>query len=160
MLIKVIHASNSRKSFSFEFDANAFLLASEQEIDSTVLKRVQDMVYRWKRDGQINPSDSSITHQQYITILEMFKSAGMGDWLLPFRQETTRTDRSEATPIEARSKLGLSIAEMASLMGVHRDTWGKWERGQRQPDQAAVRLMQTLVWIAENGLLEAYKASI
>lgn len=54
------------------------------------------------------------------------------------------------TPAEARQKLGLSIAEMARAMGVHRDTWGKWERGAREPDNAAMRLMELLCWLHEN----------
>lgn len=48
---------------------------------------------------------------------------------------------------EARQKLGLSIAEMAQACGVHRQTWTKWERGERSPDAAAVRLISLLVWL-------------
>ena len=51
------------------------------------------------------------------------------------------------TPAEARQKLGLSREEMATAMGVHYETWAKWEREQRQPDKAAVKLMTTLLWL-------------
>lgn len=51
------------------------------------------------------------------------------------------------TPQEARQKLGLSIAEMAQACGVHRQTWTKWERGEREPDKAAQRLIKVLVWL-------------
>lgn len=53
------------------------------------------------------------------------------------------------TPTEARQKLGLSIAEMARAMGVHRQTWTKWERGERQPDKASLQLMQLLCWLRD-----------
>lgn len=53
-------------------------------------------------------------------------------------------------PAEARQKLGLSRAEMARAMGVHRETWAKWERGEREPDNAAVRLMELLCWLNDN----------
>lgn len=51
------------------------------------------------------------------------------------------------TPTETRQKLGLSREAMAAAMGVHYETWAKWERGQRQPDKAAVKLMQWLCWL-------------
>jgi len=53
------------------------------------------------------------------------------------------------TPQEARQKLGLSIAEMAQACGVHRQTWTKWERGEREPDKAAQRLINVLVWLQD-----------
>jgi len=53
-------------------------------------------------------------------------------------------------PIEVRQKLGLSIAEMAQSMDLHRQTWTKWERGERQPDRAARRLMALLCWLHDN----------
>lgn len=54
------------------------------------------------------------------------------------------------TPAEARQKLGLSQQEMAQAMNVHYMTWRKWERGERRPDNAAVRLMELLCWLHEN----------
>lgn len=49
------------------------------------------------------------------------------------------------TPAEARQALGLSQQEMAKTMNVHYMTWRKWERGEREPDNAAKRLMGLLV---------------
>lgn len=54
------------------------------------------------------------------------------------------------TPVQARQTLGLSIAEMARAMGVHRQTWTKWERDERQPDKAAAQLMDLLCWLHEH----------
>ena len=54
------------------------------------------------------------------------------------------------TPAEVRKELGLSVEEMAQAMGVHRQTWVKWERGERKPDNAATRLMHLLCWLHEN----------
>ncbi|MBA1447058.1 MAG: helix-turn-helix domain-containing protein [Gammaproteobacteria bacterium] len=51
------------------------------------------------------------------------------------------------TPVETRQKLGLSQKEMASAMGVHVMTLSKWERGERKPDNAALKLMSLLVWL-------------
>jgi DNA-binding transcriptional regulator YiaG len=54
------------------------------------------------------------------------------------------------TPTDARRKLGLSVEEMALAMGVHRQTLVKWERGEREPDNAAKRLMELLCWLHDN----------
>ena len=36
--------------------------------------------------------------------------------------------------LEARQKLGLTVQQMADRLGVHRDTYSKWERGvQKMP---------------------------
>ncbi len=53
-----------------------------------------------------------------------------------------------------RRKLGLSYAEMAQICGVHRQTWIKWERGERQPDAAALRLMAILEILQDKNILE------
>lgn len=53
-----------------------------------------------------------------------------------------------------RRKLGVSYAVAARVCGVHRQTWIKWERGEREPDNAAARLMEILEILAERGLLE------
>jgi DNA-binding transcriptional regulator YiaG len=62
-------------------------------------------------------------------------------------------------PAEARHKLGLSIAEMAQLMNVHRETWAKWERGERTPNEAAQTLMRVFSWMHDRGCLDDYRAS-
>lgn len=54
------------------------------------------------------------------------------------------------TPSEARQSLGLSQSEMANLMGVHVMTLSKWERGERNPDKAAQRLIDLLGWLYLN----------
>lgn len=48
---------------------------------------------------------------------------------------------------EARNTLGLDIDEMATAMGIHRNTWGKWVKGERRPDNAAVQLVRYLLWL-------------
>jgi len=53
------------------------------------------------------------------------------------------------TPFDVREKLGLSQREMAQAMGVHPMTWSKWERGERRPDNAAMRLMELLCWLRD-----------
>ena len=36
--------------------------------------------------------------------------------------------------LEARQKMGLTIKQMADKLGIHRDTYSKWERGvQKMP---------------------------
>lgn len=54
------------------------------------------------------------------------------------------------TPAEIRKQLGLSQAEMAKAMGVHVMTLSKWERGERKPDNAALKLMSLLVWLQDH----------
>lgn len=54
---------------------------------------------------------------------------------------------------ETRLKLGLSQQAMSAAMGVHRQTWVKWERGERQPDRAALRLIEALLFLFERGCL-------
>jgi DNA-binding transcriptional regulator YiaG len=51
------------------------------------------------------------------------------------------------TPLETRQHLGLNIAEMTRLLNVPRSTWNCWERGEREPDRAAKRLMEIVVLI-------------
>lgn len=50
---------------------------------------------------------------------------------------------------EARQTLDLSIDEAARACGVHRQTWVKWERGERKPDNAALQLVRLLLWLHE-----------
>ena len=62
----------------------------------------------------------------------------------------------------ARTKLGLSQREMATLMGISARTLQNWEQGQREPDQAAKMLLrvavqnpQAVLDAAEPALVEA-----
>jgi len=57
----------------------------------------------------------------------------------------TQSKKSAATVIKARKSLGLNIAEMVRLCDVPRSTWDGWERGERAPDRAALRLLEVLV---------------
>lgn len=46
--------------------------------------------------------------------------------------------------LEARQKMGLTIKQMADKLGIHRDTYSKWERGvQKMPaiGSTAIRWM-------------------
>ena len=47
-------------------------------------------------------------------------------------------------PKQTRLTLGLSINEMAQVCGVHRQTWVKWERGERTPPAIAIRFFDIL----------------
>lgn len=53
---------------------------------------------------------------------------------------------------EVRKRLGLSIADMAKACGVHRQTWIKWEKGERHPEAAARRLISLLEWLHDQGI--------
>ena len=48
---------------------------------------------------------------------------------------------------EARLTLSLTIDQMAEAMDIHRNTWGKWVKGERRPDNAAVQLVRYLLWL-------------
>jgi len=52
--------------------------------------------------------------------------------------------------LETQKALGLSINEMASLMGSGRSTWNKWARGERKINKAAATLLRRMVWLHEN----------
>lgn len=52
--------------------------------------------------------------------------------------------------------LGLSVSEMAQALGVHRQTYTKWERGEREPSAATARLIETLIWLKSQKLLDDY----
>lgn len=58
------------------------------------------------------------------------------------------------TPRQIREKLGFSIDEMAQVCGVHRQTWVKWERGEREMSNAAKRLIGVFRWLDSNDLLD------
>jgi transcriptional regulator with XRE-family HTH domain len=54
------------------------------------------------------------------------------------------------TMSETRKTLGLSVTEMADLLGVHLMTYRKWESGERAPNAAAVKAAQTYRWLNSN----------
>ncbi len=51
---------------------------------------------------------------------------------------------------DAREALGFTIKQMAEAMGVDRDTWGKWVRGARRPNNAALQLIKHFIWLHYN----------
>jgi len=61
------------------------------------------------------------------------------------------------TPAEARKELGVSQAGMARLLGVHRQTWVKWERGEQSPPAVAVTAIRMLVFLHGRGLIHAWR---
>jgi DNA-binding XRE family transcriptional regulator len=57
---------------------------------------------------------------------------------------------------QARLTLGLNQAQMAQTMGIHRQTWVKWERNERKPNATAVRLIELLLWLHKKNLLNLF----
>ena len=64
------------------------------------------------------------------------------------------------TPAEARQDLGLSIAEMARTLGIHRQTWVKWERGEQSPPAVALTAIRLLWFLQMRGELQDWIALI
>lgn len=48
-------------------------------------------------------------------------------------------------PNEAAEILGLNIGEMSALLGIHRETYGKWHRGNQRPPAVAIGAIE--LWI-------------
>lgn len=59
-----------------------------------------------------------------------------------------------------RRRLGMSNARFARAMGVNPGTSLKWERGERKPGAAAIRLMRVLVLLQELGVLDKFLAML
>ena len=55
---------------------------------------------------------------------------------------------------ETRELFDLGVGEMATLMGVHRETYGKWERGAQRMPNVARRLCAVLRWMDHKNQLE------
>jgi DNA-binding transcriptional regulator YiaG len=58
-----------------------------------------------------------------------------------------------------RKELNLNQAQMARACGVHRQTWVKWERGERDLNNAAKRLINILRWLNKRSILVDYLKS-
>ena len=56
--------------------------------------------------------------------------------------------------LQARQALGLNIKQMAACLGVHRDTYGKWERGEQSPPAIAESHIRLLIWLKQHGLIK------
>lgn len=61
---------------------------------------------------------------------------------------------------QCRLRLSLSIADMARALGVHRQTYVKWERGEQKPPAVAIRLVKTLLWLHDIGMFSDYLESL
>ena len=59
-------------------------------------------------------------------------------------------------PKQARLQLGLNQTEMSRAMGVHRNLWLKWERGESRITAAPERLLKTLLWLQSENLIDKY----
>jgi DNA-binding XRE family transcriptional regulator len=65
------------------------------------------------------------------------------------------TSKSSNKFKQTRTRFGLSVVDMARLMGVHRQTYGKWERGESPPNATTNRLLDVLIEVgtwSRNGL--------
>ena len=59
-------------------------------------------------------------------------------------------------PKQARQTLGLNQTEMSKAMGCSRSTWLHWERGEREINAAALRLLKTLLWLQSIDKFDIY----
>ena len=64
------------------------------------------------------------------------------------------------TAYDLKKKLDFNQKEMAELLGVHIQTWRKWEWRSRFPTAATKRLMEAIWWMHETGVLEAWRETI
>jgi transcriptional regulator with XRE-family HTH domain len=63
---------------------------------------------------------------------------------------------TRSTPRHLRQLLGVSNVRMAQLLGVGDNTWLAWQSGRRKPSAAAVRLMDVIMWLFDEGQLSNY----
>lgn len=54
-------------------------------------------------------------------------------------------------PLVIRKQLGLSQSQMAKVLGIHVQTWGKWERKEQHPPAAVGRFMLLLLQMHRHG---------
>lgn len=60
---------------------------------------------------------------------------------------------------QARQQLGLNIQQMADALKVHRNTYTKWERGEREPRATAITAIDLLLFLHDRDLLEQWLQS-
>ncbi|MCK7579295.1 MAG: helix-turn-helix transcriptional regulator [Chromatiales bacterium] len=53
-------------------------------------------------------------------------------------------------------QLGLTKADTARAMGVHYQTFLKWQRGEQSAPAVAVQMARALLWMHSTGLLRAW----
>lgn len=66
-------------------------------------------------------------------------------------------DYEPISPKQIRGLMGVNIKEMCTLMGVTRGTYNKWERFDNIMTAAPKRLLHTLLWLHEMGLLKSFR---
>lgn len=60
------------------------------------------------------------------------------------------------TPKQARETMGFNQTQMARAMGVSRGLWLKWERGEQRLTAGPARLIETLVWLKDIGIIDLF----
>jgi len=55
-----------------------------------------------------------------------------------------------------RKKLGVNKQRMADICGVHWQTWNHWETGEREPNNATIRLVTILALIKDCNIIEDF----
>lgn len=56
----------------------------------------------------------------------------------------------------ARDVLGMSVSEMARVLGVHRNTLDKWLRGEQNAPAVAISAADMLIFLYQRGLLDDF----
>ena len=59
-----------------------------------------------------------------------------------------------------RIELNLNQAQMARALGIHRQTWVKWERAEQRPPAVLIQFLKTLRWLDAKNMLPAYLNSL
>ena len=59
-----------------------------------------------------------------------------------------------------RESQGWSLRDLQGVLGVHRQTWSKWERGKQTPAAAPVVLLLSLEWAQQENTLHGLKEYI
>ena len=52
-----------------------------------------------------------------------------------------------------RQSFGMSQGDFARMLKIHKETWGKWERGQQEPPAIALTALEMLEMMRKKGVL-------
>lgn len=52
-----------------------------------------------------------------------------------------------------RKSFGMSQGDFARMLKIHKETWGKWERGQQEPPAIALTALEMLEMMRNKGVL-------